>query len=284
MKTKALVKINGVTELRDYEIPLLNEVTIKVDYAGICRTDIYAAENKIETKNNLILGHEFSGHVIKSSNKQFKEGDYVGVNPIFDDLTMLGLDHNGCFSEYITLPSSCIYNCNGFDDNRVVAYIEPIAASLAPFKSKFITKEMVGAVYGENRIGYLTYELMIKNGYNIQIISDGTTVADNSFDYVIETLATKDTFDTLSRIIKRNGLLILKSRFPNHILVNFYNYVKKEIIIEPLYYHDFSFAVNYAKENYKDFIYLLGDSFDLSDWKQAFELSKSGDKKVFFKL
>ena len=284
MKTQALVKIEGVTEYRDYQLPQLNDIIIKVDYAGICRTDIYAAENKIATKDNLILGHEFSGHILHSNNLTFKEGDYVCVNPIFDDLTMIGLDHDGCFSNYITVPSSCVYDCSGFSDNRVAAYIEPIAASLAPLKSKFIKKEMVGAVYGENRIGYLTYEIMKKNGYNIQIISSDMPLADNSFDYVIETLATKETFDTLSRIIKKNGLLILKSRFPNHILVNFYEYVKKEIMIEPLYYHDFSFAIEYARQYYNDFIYLLGDSYSLQDWKKAFELSSSGDKKIFFKL
>jgi threonine dehydrogenase-like Zn-dependent dehydrogenase len=284
MNVKALIKKNNETLVDFHEISTIHDLTIKVDTAGICRTDIYAAENKIKTKENLILGHEFTGYVYQSTSKKFKEGDLVVVNPIFDDLTMLGVDHDGCFSNFVNIDSSKVFHFGNFHDLRIPAYVEPIAASLAPLKSRFITKEMMGAVYGENRIGMLTYEIMKKQGYNIVIIDKNNLVADNTFDYVIETLANTETFDTLSRIIKKNGTLILKSRYPNHISVNFYDYVRKEIIIEPLYYHNFEFAIEYAREYYQDFLYLLGDCYSLEDWKQAFTDSQTGNKKIFFKI
>lgn len=284
MKTIALIKQSNKTELRECNIQASSDLIIKVDTAGICRTDIYAADNLITTKDNLILGHEFTGYIYQTRNPLFKEGDLVAVNPIFEDLTMIGVEHDGCFSEYISLDSSHVYKFGDFHDKRVPAYVEPIAASLAPLKSKFIKKDIVGAVYGENRIGLLTYQIMKKNGYNIQLIDSKMQIEDNSFDYIIETLANKETFDKLSRIIKKNGFLILKSRFPNHISVNFYDYVRKEIIIEPLYYHDFEFAINYAKTNYTDFLHLFGESFPLSNWQVAFKESITGDKKIFFKF
>lgn len=284
MNNKTLLKVGNQTFIDNYIISDLNDITIKVATAGICRTDIYAAENKINTKHTLVLGHEFTGFVYQSRNKNYKEGDLVVVNPIFEDLTMLGVDHDGCFSEFINVDSSKVFHFGSFHDLRIPAYVEPIAASLAPLKSKFITKEAYGAVYGENRIGKLTYEIMKKQGYNIVIVDKNTEIDDNTFDYVIETLATTETFDRLSKIIKKNGTLILKSRFPNHISVNFYDYVRKEIILEPLYYHDFEFAINYAKEYYNDFLHLLGGYYSLDDWKQAFNESQTGNKKIFFKF
>jgi threonine dehydrogenase-like Zn-dependent dehydrogenase len=281
---KALLKKEDKTFIDEYKVSTVNDITIKVAVAGICRTDIYAAENKIKTKDNLVLGHEFTGYIHASRNKNFKEGDLVVVNPIFDDLTMLGVDHDGCFSSYINVCSSQVFQFGDFHDLRIPAYVEPIAASLAPLKSKLINKHMYGAVYGENRIGMLTYEIMKKQGYNIVIVDNETEINDNTFDYVIETLATTETFDRLSKIIKKNGVLIMKSRYPNYISINFYDYVRKEIMIEPLYYHNFEFAIQYAKENYEDFLYLLGDYYSLEDWKTAFIASQTGNKKIFFKL
>lgn len=284
MNNKALVKKDKETLIEQYTFSTLHDVTIKVDTAGICRTDIYAAENKINTKQNLILGHEFTGYIYQSRHKNFKEGDLVVVNPIFDDLTMLGVDHDGCFANFINVCSSKVFHFGNFHDLRIPAYVEPIAASLAPLKSKLINKDMVGAVYGENRIGILTYEIMKKQGYNIVIVDKHSELEDNTFDYVIETLATTETFDRLSKLIKKNGVLIMKSRYPNYISINFYDYVRKEIMIEPLYYHDFQFAIDYAKTYYDDFLYLLGDTYQLEDWKEAFIASQTGNKKIFFKL
>jgi threonine dehydrogenase-like Zn-dependent dehydrogenase len=281
---KALLKNIETTEVTDYSLNHQHDVLIKVDTAGICRTDIYASQNKIITAETVVLGHEFSGYVAQSKSNKFKEGDIVTVNPIYDDLTMIGVEHHGCFAEFVSIPSSQVYSMGNFNNMRVSAYIEPIAASLAPLKSRLINKQMVGAVYGENRIGKLTYEIMIKNGYNVVLIDSLTVLEPNSFDYVIETLATTHTFDIMSKIIKKNGVLILKSRFPNHIPVNFYDYVRKEILIESLYYHDFAFAVEYAKNHYMDFNHLLGDSYILDDWKKAFTASETGDKKIFFKF
>jgi threonine dehydrogenase-like Zn-dependent dehydrogenase len=284
MNMKALIKKDKETLIEQYTFSTLHDITIKVDTAGICRTDIYAAENKIKTKKNLILGHEFTGYIHQSRHKNFKEGDLVVVNPIFEDLTMLGVDHDGCFANFINVSSSKVFHFGSFHDLRIPAYVEPIAASLAPLKSRLINKEMVGAVYGENRIGILTYEIMKKQGYNIVIVDKNNELADNTFDYVIETLATTETFDRLSKLIKKNGVLIMKSRYPNYVSINFYDYVRKEIMIEPLYYHDFQFAIDYAKTYYDDFLYLLGDTYQLEDWKKAFTASQNGNKKIFFKL
>lgn len=272
-------------EYKDLEDKLNNrEVIIKVDKAGICRTDIFVSNGIIPVDKETTLGHEFSGTIFKSNSLNFNEGDYVVVNPIFKDNSMLGLEHDGCFAEFVIVNEDQVYKFPSNLNAKLSAYIEPLAASLAPLKSKFISKDNLGAVLGENRIGQLTYSIMKKNGYNVKLIEKTENIPDCSFDYIIETLPNKKIFDEISRILKFNGTLIIKSRLRNYVEINLYNYLKKEIIIESLYYHNFEFSINYAINNYNDFIHLFGEEFPIEEWENAFNLSEKGDKKIFFKF
>lgn len=246
---------------------------VKVDLAGICRTDVYVAEGKIYHKD-VVLGHEFSGWVVDGEHK----GQYVCCNPIFPDNNMLGMDYDGCFAEYVLVPDYSVYPVDGLD-RRLCAYIEPIAASLAPLKAN-IKKDQKGAVYGKHRIGLLTHKIFEKAGYNVDNIGFDCDKFDY-YDYVIETGALENDFNLISRLLVKNGKLIIKSRNPNSIPFNFYDYVKKEISIECCYYHDFNFAINFAKENQDLFLPLMGDIYKLKDWEKAFEEDKKGNKKIF---
>ncbi len=290
MEFKKLSVKNGKVSLKyqlysELESKLNNrEVIIKVDKAGICRTDIFVANGLIPVEKETTLGHEFSGTIFNSKSLNFNVEDYVVVNPIFKDNSMFGLEHDGCFSEFIIVNEDQVFKFPSNLNSKLAAYIEPLAASLAPLKSKFISKDNLGAVLGENRIGQLTYSIMKKNGYNIKLIENTENIPDCYFDYVIETLPNKKIFDEISRILKLNGTLIIKSRLRNYIEINLYNYLKKEIIIESLYYHNFDYSINYAINNYNDFIHLFGEEFFIEDWEKAFHLSEKGDKKIFFKF
>ncbi len=58
------------------------DVLIRVACAAVCRTDVYAADGKIETANPIILGHEFAGTVesVDAPGYAWKPGDRVAVN------------------------------------------------------------------------------------------------------------------------------------------------------------------------------------------------------------
>jgi len=78
------------------------ELLVDVILSGICRTDIYVANDLLEHKN-VILGHEFSGVISQSKSNLFIKNDFVACLPIFLDSTMLGVDHNGCFSQQVVI-------------------------------------------------------------------------------------------------------------------------------------------------------------------------------------
>lgn len=293
---KALVKeLHGNVVLKEFKNNKIlnnNEVLIKVDYAGICKTDIFVANGKIAINEDRILGHEFSGTVISSKSDKFKIGDNIACNPIFDDLTMLGVDHHGCFSDGVIVNASQLLNV-GTMNKKLAAYIEPIAASLAPiksflFKNNISNKALKGIVVGDNRISKLTYQLMKKAGYDIKLVTtnDLKYIEPNSLDYIIETALSDDLFKYSHIILKKKGHLILKSRNYSTYNLSFYDFLKKEIVLEPLYYMDFDFVISFVINNKLESLLesFFGNVYNLEQWEDAFKEDALGNKKVFFKL
>ncbi|MCP4178895.1 MAG: alcohol dehydrogenase catalytic domain-containing protein [bacterium] len=60
-----------------------NNILIKVRYCGICGTDIHIVNKEFSAKNGIILGHEFTGDIIKIGEDvtTVNVGDRVVVNP-----------------------------------------------------------------------------------------------------------------------------------------------------------------------------------------------------------
>ena len=74
--------------VEDIDIPDINadEVLIKVMACGICGTDIHiyeGDEGAATTPSGNVLGHEFSGIIVKTGSnvKNLSEGDRVCVDP-----------------------------------------------------------------------------------------------------------------------------------------------------------------------------------------------------------
>src|SRR5690554_4680538 len=83
---KAVVKYameDGSTEVRDVPVPEIGpaDVLVEVDSIGICGSDPHMHHNNVSypVEVPLILGHEFSGIIIKTGSRveNFQEGDRV---------------------------------------------------------------------------------------------------------------------------------------------------------------------------------------------------------------
>src|SRR3989442_5002546 len=130
---KAAVKLKAApksTEVRNVPIPAPtpSEVLIRVDIASICGTDVHIydwdAWAAARIKVPLIQGHEFAGHVEKlgSGVTGFRKDDYVsaeghiacgrcfmcrtGNAHVCKNVSILGIDRDGSFAEYMTVPAS----------------------------------------------------------------------------------------------------------------------------------------------------------------------------------
>jgi threonine dehydrogenase-like Zn-dependent dehydrogenase len=146
----SLVWRNPRIEIREYDVPTPGpyEVLMQVKACGICGSDVHMAQADDEgyifypglTGFPCILGHEFSGIVIKAgekafdkrTNKPFKGGERVTSEEMLwcgmckpcadgypnhcERLDEVGFNVNGAFAQYIVVPSRTVWSLEPLAD------------------------------------------------------------------------------------------------------------------------------------------------------------------------
>ena len=289
-------KKNNKISIEEKNIPSLpsrDHILINVKLAAICRTDIYAAQGKIPTKNPVILGHEFAGILeAKGSNVQgIEKGDRVGVNPIFkfhNQYKMLGIDLDGCFANYVVVPKSHIFKVKPHIDFKNIAFLEPVAASLAVTKAPISIHDK-GIILGNNRIAELTKRILMSKGFiKIDIVSpkEIETLQENSIDFAIETELSKKNINDLIDCLKPGGKIIFKSRNYNSIAVPIIKIVQKEIQIHGTFYGDFQESLNLIESQTLNIHELCGETYYFESGIKLLseEITATEEKKYFLKF
>ena len=89
--TEGFAAYNSNEELKPFDFDRRDvgpkDVQIKIDYCGVCHSDIHMAHNDWGmTEYPIVVGHEIIGHVIATGAEvsKFKEGDLVGVGCMVD--------------------------------------------------------------------------------------------------------------------------------------------------------------------------------------------------------
>lgn len=123
------------------------EALLKVLYCGICGADVASfTGNQPFTTYPRIPGHEFSAQIVEipENDKGLKKGDIVTCNPYFNcgecyackrgivnactDNQTMGVQRDGSFQEYITMPMERIIDGKGLSAQQL-ALIEPFSIS-----------------------------------------------------------------------------------------------------------------------------------------------------------
>lgn len=281
----------------DRDIPKLTslfDVLVKVYYAGICRTDIGIGKGIVPAKENIVMGHEFCGKIEGFLNGEckmddWKVGDVVSANPMFfgtNGDTMCGKDCNGAFAEYIAVPSEALVHLPPHLLSPFGAFLEPVAAALAPLK--YINGKT--CIFGGSRIAELTYQVArVMGHHDIERVIYTGDLGKNRYDCIIET--EPSNIDAYINALKPGGTLVLKSRsyIPCSFTAN--TIAMKEVCIRGARYGDFNVASHIltAAANHLpytlDTSVLFGDIYELSQIEAAFaEAEHTESKKTFFKI
>jgi L-iditol 2-dehydrogenase len=265
---------------------------LRVTLAGLCRTDLFVAQGKIPTPPDIILGHEFAATVqaVGEDVNSLAVGDNVGVMPVFETpegFEMLGVQRNGAFSEFITLPAEHIYKLSDSLSTEEVAFLEPIAACMSVVKTP-IHKQEKGLIYGENRIAELTMRIMKAVGFEDVTVADFNTINSESnaqYDFVIETSPTEADLAEVCRLVKQGGTIILKSRPFESVAMPITQIVQKEIKIFGKHYAPFEDAIDLLDSGKLDIKDLLGEIYSFEEAVEILSgrMTLSEEKKVFFK-
>jgi L-iditol 2-dehydrogenase len=307
-RMKALVKEGSEVSVQLIPRPNLNsdnDILIKVKTAGLCRTDLYVAEGKIQSLNPLVLGHEFSGIIqeIGDNVSHLKPGNRVTVNPqvpcgkcsicvngretYCQNSSFLGVHRQGAFAEYIVVPATTVHLLPENVDFKTGAYTEPLAASLAVLKANIEPNEK-GLIYGDNRISHLTLKLLKAYGFldvTIYNAESNKELNADSYDFIIETLVTTEALNVMLQALRPRGKIIFKSRQHQPIALNVNEILKKEPIFHAVNYGSFEEALSLMASQQIDLSDIFGEEFEIEDFEKAFSASKQGEsRKLFFRF
>ncbi|MEZ4381265.1 MAG: alcohol dehydrogenase catalytic domain-containing protein [Nannocystaceae bacterium] len=310
---RALVRGDRGLALEEVATPralAADEVLLRVLVAGLCRTDRYVAEGRLGgAQGPRILGHEVAAEVVAVGEGAggIACGARVSVDPRIpcegcegceggracESPRFLGVDVDGGFAEYLRVPASAVVSVANAAalDLRALAYVEPIAASLAVFAAGIAPGER-GVVVGGGRIAALCLALLRQRGFTAVELWDPAADAGvdptrrgGAFDFAIENGIDDDGLTRTLAALRRRGLLVVKSRRLAPLSLDPGLLVRKELRVHAAYYGDFAEAAALVADGALDLAPLWGPLRPLDDFAAAFaEASRGEGRKQFFAI
>ena len=164
------------------------EVLVKVEFCGICGSDVHGYLNGIMVPPGTVMGHECAGVVSKVGDavNNFQPGDRVAVKPspqcgecywcqrgqysicpeALKRAIGITTDHDGAFAEYVRIqyPNEMLFNLPSNISFKDAALIEPLATSLHAVRmSRFRPGDRV-VIIGAGMIGLGTLQFLKLEG------------------------------------------------------------------------------------------------------------------------
>lgn len=186
---------NPVFEIRDMVFDNIGEkdVLVRNMACGVCGTDVHiyhGEKGSAEVTPPVVLGHEYSGIVVKVGTKvdRIKVGDHVAIDPNMycgncvpcrmghkqncEHLYALGVNTNGGFAEYSLCPESQCFIINKDVDFTVAAMVEPLACVLHGIDRAEIKHGQNVLIIGGGPIGLMMTQMAKLAGAAVVILSE----------------------------------------------------------------------------------------------------------------
>ncbi|MBU2598632.1 MAG: alcohol dehydrogenase catalytic domain-containing protein [Actinobacteria bacterium] len=202
-----------------------DEALIKVNYAGICGTDIAIYNGDYKVPLPLILGHEFTGEIIEAgedvSNKLIGKRITAEINntclsypksikcPACKkglsthclERTVLGIiNANGTFAQFVKVPAKNIHTLPDNISDEEGVFIEPLAAAIQTFElSKFKIGDKV-IVLGVGRLGVLICSVANSLGADIIAISRSKEKLERAKSYGASKVINTNDLNLVSKV------------------------------------------------------------------------------------
>ena len=172
----------------------VSQVLIHVKSVGICGTDLAIANKSLLVPTPIILGHEFSGDIVKvgsevdqkwldkrvtseiNSNIDFKcyyckQGNYTQCV----SRKALGIDIDGALAEFIAVESYLLHEIPDSISYDDATFIEPLAAAYQVFEVMPLDQnDKIMAIFGLGKLGLLITQIALLKGLKL-IVVDGSS-------------------------------------------------------------------------------------------------------------
>src|SRR3954471_15881706 len=219
------------------------DTLIKVRQAGICATDIEITKGYMSYRG--VLGHEFVGEVVSSSEREFIGQRVCGeINIVCGrcDLCLSGLsthcrarsvlgilNHDGAFADYVRLPALNLHVVpKNVEDDQAV-FVEPLAAAFQVLKQIKLDGRKWVTVLGDGRLGLLVAQVLRNAGCPVRVIGKhpeklevchkwqirsrprGDSGPRHDQDVVVDCTGSAAGFEMAMQMVRPRGTIVLKS-------------------------------------------------------------------------
>ncbi|MDR7400912.1 MAG: L-threonine 3-dehydrogenase [Armatimonadota bacterium] len=196
-KMRAVVKSDAGPGLDLATVPVPRpgpgEILVRVWAAGICGTDLHIATWDAWARSRVIppriIGHEFCGTVVETADDVdgVAVGDFVsgeghiacgrcrpcrtGLNHLCERLQVVGIDRDGAFAEYVTLPARNAWKVDPGIPRDVAAILDPLGNAVhAALEAPLVGRRV--AVVGCGPIGLMAIAICRHAGAAFVAASD----------------------------------------------------------------------------------------------------------------
>lgn len=323
MKAVVFNDKEGLVLKADYPkpIPQKGEALIKVSMAGICNTDAEIIKGYMGYSG--VLGHEFVG-IVEEVNGA--DQSWVGKRVVAEisygcdspecpwcavknyrhcpDRHTIGIwRKDGCFAEYITLPTNILFEVpeNVIDEQAV--FVEPLAAACEITEQLHIEPTHKVVVLGDGKLGLTTALTLNAQNLDVTLVGKHQNKLDiakaqgvqtmlledlkvsNNFDVVVEATGSVSGFETSLNLVKPRGVLVLKSTIATGKELNLAPIVINEITVLGSRCGQFGPALRLLKNNRIDFKPFISKMYSINDAIEGFEANKAKDSiKIILKF
>lgn len=228
MKAAVLTSYHHV-EWKEVETPRVKpgEVLIEVTFASICGSDqhIFTGEFHPRTSTPMIMGHEFAGRVVETGAgvAGFSVGDKVAPDPIIwcgecpacklghypacTSLKLIGVDLDGGFAQYISLPPDMLYHVPASIPDQHAALVEVLSIGFHAKNRAGVREGDTVAIWGSGKVGLCILEAVRTvtdaTVFMVDILDQRLSAGPAHYDRVIPINALKE--DPVKRIMQETG-------------------------------------------------------------------------------
>jgi threonine 3-dehydrogenase len=332
-KMRALVKKSPQQGLWLQTMPIPNygnnDLLIKIEKTAICGTDLHIynwdawAQRTIKTP--MIIGHEFVGHIVAKGQdvRGYQIGERIsgeghivcgvcrscraGRRHLCTNTIGVGVNRDGCFAEYLSLPASNAWHLDDVIPSDIAAFMDPFGNAT----HSALSFEMVGEdvlITGAGPIGIMAVAIAHHVGARNVVITDindyrlelarkvGATRAINvknksihqamvelgmiGFDIGLEMSGNPQAFEDMLENMHHGGRIALLGILPNSAQINWDEVIFKGLTIKGIYGREIFetwYKMQTMLQSGLDISPVLTHKFDFEAFQKGFDIMNDGN-------
>ena len=322
MRAAVFEDIQKIVYQEDYPKPVTgpDDVLVKVNYCGICGSDITNFKYKMY-QVPLVMGHEISGEVaeIGENVSDVKVGEKVVCFTLSFDVSEgtlkgLGTFQDGGFAEYVKVPKEYAFKIPQKISMKEAVIIETFALAHRAFKLSGIRNQENILIYGGGSVGLAMLKaLLIHKDPNYVVVIEpheflrkkalelGATdavaprrakikkVIKNLGEptFIFDCVGNQETLSDSIFLIKKGGTILLEGIHKGSIPFPFFMINSKEVTLKGCLGHDhedISAAIDTFTNNDVGAHEIISEVVPLRDAQKAFEKYIDSSERNFIKI